>query len=339
MKIFVAGASGAIGRRLVPLLVAGGHEVAAMTHSHERAALLDGLGARPVIADGLDRDGVIQAVTRVAPEVVVHEMTSLARATNLRRFDNVFALTNRLRTEGTDHLLAAARLAGTRRFVAQSFGNWNYESAGGSVKSEDDPLERHPPRSMRHSLAAIDHLESAVLGAQGLEGIAFRYGNLYGPGTAIAPDGEIVKALRRRRLPIIGAGEGVWSFVHVDDAAAATLAAIERGAPGVYNVSDDAPATVVAWLPQLARIVRAEPPRHVPAWVGQLVAGEAVVRMFTSIRGASNAKAKRELGWRLQYPNWSQGFVSGLADPESYRPPVARPALAPWRRAPRRAGA
>jgi nucleoside-diphosphate-sugar epimerase len=313
MKIFVAGASGAIGRRLVPLLVSRGHEVTATTRTQAKDELLHGLGARPVVVDGLDRDAVIAAVRQAEPEVVVHQMTSLAAATNLRRFDQVFAVTNQLRTEGTDHLLAAARMAGARRFVAQSFGNWNYESAGGPVKAEDDALESCPPRSMRRSLAAIAHLEAAVLGADELEGVALRYGNLYGPGTAIAPDGEIVKALMRRQLPIIGGGAGVWSFVHVADAAAATLAALERGAPGIYNVADDAPAATSVWLPELARIVDAKPPRLVPAWLGRLLAGEAVVRMFTSIRGASNAKAKRELGWQPAHPSWRQGLPESVA--------------------------
>jgi nucleoside-diphosphate-sugar epimerase len=314
MKIFVAGASGAIGQRLVPLLVSRGHEIAAMTRTPAKARLLYELGAAPVVADGLDRDAVVAAVTRAAPEVVVHEMTSLATATNLRRFDKVFALTNRLRTEGTDHLLEAARRAGARRLVAQSFAGWNYERSGGAVKTEDDPLDPSPPRSMRRSLAAFVHLESVVVGATDLEGIALRYGGLYGPGTSTALDSPFVEAVRRRRLPIIGDGAGVWSFVHVDDAASATLAAVERGEPGVYNVVDDAPARTNVWLPEFARIVGAKPPRHVPAWLGRLVAGEAVVVMFTSARGASNAKAKRDLGWRLQYSTWRHGFRTGLSE-------------------------
>jgi nucleoside-diphosphate-sugar epimerase len=314
MKIFVAGASGAIGRRLVPLLVSRGHEVVAMTRTHAKTGILHELGATPVVADGLNREAVIAAVTRAEPEVIVHEMTGLGSAKNLRRFDEVFALTNRLRTEGTDHLLEAARQAGARRFIAQSFGNWNYERSGGMAKTEDDPLDPSPPRSMRGSLAAIVHLESVVTDASGVEGIALRYGNLYGPGTSTALDGPFADAVRRRRLPIIGDGAGVWSFVHVDDAARATLAAVERGAPGIYNVADDAPARTSVWLPELARILGAEPPRHVPAWLGRLVAGEAVVSMFTSTRGAANAKAKRDLGWRLQYPTWRYGFRTGLAD-------------------------
>jgi len=319
MKMFVAGASGAVGRRLVPLLVAHGHEVVAMTRTRAKAGLLAGLGATPVVVDGLDRDAVIAAVTRAEPEVVIHQMTSLAAAKNLRRFDRVFALTNRLRTEGTEHLVEAARQAGARRLVAQSFGNWNYERRGGMEKTEDDPLDPSPPRSMRRSLAAIVRLESVVVGATDLEGIALRYGNLYGPGTSTALEGPFTEAVRRRRLPIIGDGAGVWSFVHVDDAASATLAAVERGTPGIYNVADDAPARTSLWLPELARILGAKPPRHVPAWLGRLAAGEAVVSMFTRTRGASNAKAKHELGWRLQYPTWRDGFEHGLADPATRR--------------------
>jgi nucleoside-diphosphate-sugar epimerase len=314
MKIFLAGASGAIGRRLVGQLVSHGHDVVAMTRTHSKVRLLEQLGAKAVVVDGLDRDAVIAAVTQAEPAVVIHQMTSLAGATNLRRFDKVFALTNRLRTEGTDHLLAGAREAGARRFVAQSFGNWNYERSGGEVKTEDDPLDPSPPHSMRRSLAAIMHLESVVVGATGIEGVALRYGNLYGPGTSTASDGPFTEAVRRRQLPIVGDGRGVWSFVHVDDAAGATLAAVERGRPGIYNVADDAPARTSVWLPELARILGAKPPRHVPAWLGRIVAGEAVVSMFTRTRGASNVKAKRELGWRPQYPTWREGFRNGLAD-------------------------
>jgi nucleoside-diphosphate-sugar epimerase len=309
MKILVAGASGAIGRRLLPLLVERGHEVAATTRSSEKARALYKLGATPIVADGLRRDDVIEALRRAEPEVVVHQMTGLARARNLMRFDHVFARTNQLRTQGTDHLLEAAQLVGARRLVAQSFGNWNYERSGGTVKTERDPLDPAPPRSMRRTLAAIAHLESAVVGAGGL---ALRYGNFYGPGTGTAEDGQIVEAVRRRRLPIIGDGAGVWSFVHVDDAASATLAAIERGLPGVYNIADDEPVEANEWLPELARILDAEPPRRMPVWAGRLLAGEAAVSMFTRIRGACNAKAKVELGWRLGYPTWREGFRHGL---------------------------
>lgn len=311
MKVFVAGGSGAVGRRLIPQLVARGYEVAATTRSHEQARVLYELGATPFVADGLDREAILSAVVRAEPEVVVHQMTGLADATNLRRFDQAFALTNRLRTEGTAHLLEAARAVGARRLIAQSFGNWNYERTGGPVKTEADPLDPEPPRSMSRSLAAIVALESAVVG---VGGVALRYGNLYGPGTGTATDGQLVQLMRKRQLPLIGDGEGVWSFVHVDDAAAATVAAIERGAPGSYNVADDVPVAAKVWLPELARILEAKPPRHVPAWAGRLLAGEAAVSMFTRIRGASNVKAKRELAWRLRFPSWRTGFREGLAD-------------------------
>jgi nucleoside-diphosphate-sugar epimerase len=321
MRIFVAGATGAIGRRLVPLLAQRGHEVTGMTRARDKVRLLYELGAAPVVADGLDREAVLAAVVRAEPEVVIHQMTALATATSLRRFDRAFALTNRLRTEGTDHLLAAAQRAHARRFVAQSFGNWNYERNGPAVKTEDDPFDPSPPRSMRRSLAAIAHLEAAVARADGIEGVALRYANLYGPGTGTALSGQLVHMLRTRRLPVIGGGTGVWSFVHVDDAAAATLAAVERGEPGVYNVADDRPAEAALWVPELAMIVGADPPRHVPAWVGRLAAGEAVVSMFTRTRGAANAKARHALGWRPRYATWQLGFREGLAD----APPHPRP--------------
>jgi nucleoside-diphosphate-sugar epimerase len=321
MKIFVAGGSGAIGRRLVPLLTAVGYEVVASTRSNQNARMLYDLGAEPVVLNALDRDAVIATVTRVEPEMIVHQLTSLAEGAKLRRFDRVFAATNRLRTEGTDNLLAAARVAGTRRTIAQSFGNWNYERSGSSIKTETDPLDPTPPRSMRRTLAAIAYLEAAVVEAGGL---ALRYGNIYGPGTATAEDGALVEFVRQNRLPIFGDGAGVWSFVHVDDAALATLAAIERGAPGVYNVTDDEPAPANVWLPELASILGAKPPGHIPAWLGRLAVGEVLVSMFTRIRGASNAKAKRDLGWELLYPTWRRGFRTGLGVR-----PVELPAYSP----------
>ena len=272
------------------------------------------MGAEPVVADGLDRTAVVRALTRSEAEAVVHEMTGLTGMTSLRNFDRGFALTNRLRTEGTDHLLEGARAAGARRFVAQSFGNWDYERTGSGPKSEDDPLDPDPPTNQRRSLAAIRRLEEAVAGAGGIEGIALRYGTLYGPGTGIAEDGDIAEMVRKRRLPIVGDGGGVWSFIHVDDAATATAAAIERGAPGVYNVSDDEPVAVAEWLPELARALGARPPRRVPVWLGRLATGEVGVSMMTRIRGASNAKARRELGWRPRYVSYREGFRTGLGD-------------------------
>jgi nucleoside-diphosphate-sugar epimerase len=245
--------------------------------------------------------------------VVIHQLTAIPPDASLRRFDREFELTNRLRTEGTDHLIAASRAAGARRFVAQSFGGWPYAREGGPVKTEEDPLDTSPPAPFRRTLDALRHLETAVVGAEGLEGLALRYGFFYGPGTSIGEGGPILDAVRRRRLPIVGGGGGIWSFVHVDDAARATVAASERGAPGVYNVADDEPAPVSEWLPALAEAVGAKPPRRVPAILGRLGAGEAAVVLMTQIPGASNAKAKRELGWQPAYSSWREGFRTGLA--------------------------
>lgn len=298
MRVFVAGATGAIGRRLVPVLVDRGHEVAAMTRSPEKVAAVRALGAEPIVADALDRARTVDAVVRAAPEVVVHQLTALATMRSLRKFDQEFAVTNRLRTEATDNLLEGARRAGARRFVAQSYGGWTYAPGGAALKSEEDPLDPNPPRSQRRSLEAIIHLEQAVTGTRAIEGVALRYGYFYGPGTSLAPDSEMLDLIRRRRLPIIGDGAGIWSFIHVDDAAAATAAAIESGAPGIYNIADDHPMPVSEWLPGLARALGAPQPRRVPLWVGRLAVGEAGVSMMTRARGMTNAKAKRELGWK-----------------------------------------
>src|SRR5215208_1074564 len=241
MKVFVAGATGAVGRRLVPLLVERGFDVVGMTRSAEKEGLVRELGADPVVADGLDRSAVMTAVTTAEPDVVIHQMTGLTGARSFRKFDKEFALTNRLRTEGTDYLLEAAKAAGASRFIAQGFGNWNYQRTGEGPKSEEDPLDPDPPANQRESLAAIRHLEKAVTGARG---IALRYGILYGPGTGFAKDGDLAPMIRKRRFPIVGDGGGVWSFTHVEDAATAAIAAIERGEPGVYNVSDDEPVRV-----------------------------------------------------------------------------------------------
>ncbi|MGZ4355151.1 MAG: NAD-dependent epimerase/dehydratase family protein [Gaiellaceae bacterium] len=300
MRIFVAGATGAVGRRLVPLLVEAGHEVVGTTSTPAKAR------GDLVVVDLLDRDAVIAAVEAAAPDAVVHEATALAGMKSLRRFERAFALTNRLRTEGTDNLLEAARRAGVERVVAQSYAGWANGAGGPAVHTEDDPLDPDPPAQLRTTLAAIRHLEDAVVGAGGL---ALRYGGLYGPGTGIEPGGPWVETLRKRQFPVVGDGGGVWSWLHVEDAAAATLAAIEHGAPGIYNVVDDDPAPVRDWLPYLAEVVGAPPPRHFPVWLGRIVAGEHGVAMMTSIRGSSNAKAKRELGWRPLYPSWREGFA------------------------------
>ena len=310
MRIFLAGATGAIGGRLVPLLLEAGHEVTGTTRSPAKADMLRAAGAEPVIADGLDRDAIVAAIAAARPDAIVHQLTALGDLTSLRNLDGAFALTNRLRTEGTDNLLAGAREAGTRRFVAQSFTGWPYARTGGPVKTEDDPLDPDPVPSMSKTLAAIRRLEQTVTQAGG---IALRYGGFYGPGTGLTPGGDQVELIRKRRFPIVGDGGGVWSFIHIDDAAAATLAALERGTPGaIYNVVDDDPAPVREWLPALAAAAGAKPPRRLPRWLARVVAGESVATMMTEIRGASNAKAKRELGWEPAHPSWREGFRAAL---------------------------
>ena len=311
MKIFVAGATGALGRNLVPLLVEGGHEVAGTTTSSRKADALRAMGAQPVVLDVLDAEAVGQAVSEAEPEVVVHEATALASMGTLRRFDEEFAQTNRLRTQGTDNLLAAAKAVGVDKFVAQSYAGWPYARDGAFVKDEDAPLDPNPVDSAKESIAAIKYLERAVVAAGG---IVLRYGGFYGPGTSLSEHGDMVEPVRKRMFPIVGDGGGMASFIHIEDAARATAAAIERGRPGIYNIVDDEPAPVSEWLPYLAETLGAKPPRHVPVWLGRLLAGEAMAAMLTEGRGASNAKAKRELGWQLLYPSWRQGFVDGLVE-------------------------
>jgi nucleoside-diphosphate-sugar epimerase len=309
MRVFVAGATGAIGKQLVPRLVAAGHEVHGMTRSESKQGMLSELGAVPVVADALDPDQVAEAVGRARPDVIVHQLTAIG-AIDLRHFDRDFALTNRLRTEGTDHLLSAGQAVGVRRFVAQSNGAFPYARTGGPVKTEEDPLDPTPAREMRKSWAAIRHLEEAVLGADWTEGIVLRYGAFYGPGTSMAPGAEQVELVRRREFPLVGDGGGVWSFIQVADAAEATVAAVEHGSRGVYNVVDDDPAPVAEWLPALAQTLGAKRPMRVPRFIGRLFAGEVGVVMMTELRGASNAKAKRELAWRPAHPSWRQGFAA-----------------------------
>ena len=305
MRVFLAGGSGAIGRRLTPQLVARGHQVTATTTSQDRLDGLRALGAEPVEVDGLDAVGVGEAVARAEPHAVIHQMTALAGEPDLRRFDDWFARTNELRTAGTEILLAATRATGVKRFIAQSYTGWSNTREGGPVKMEEDPLDSDPPPAQAKSLAAIRTLERAVLEAP-LEGIVLRYGSLYGPG---ASDG-LVELVRGRKLPILGSGDGVWSWIHVDDAAAATVAAVERGGRGVYNIVDDEPVRVSDWLPYLA------------VWLGRMVAGEVAVSFMTRIRGSSNAKAKRELGWQPSWRSWREGFRHGLTD-EGARAPRA----------------
>jgi nucleoside-diphosphate-sugar epimerase len=309
MRVFVAGATGAIGRQLVPRLVAAGHEVHGLTRSESKQAMLRELGAVPVVADALEPDQVAEAVATARPEVIVHQLTAIG-AVDMRHFERDFALTNRLRTEGTDHLLSAGQAVGVRRFVAQSNGAAPYARTGGAVKGEEDALDPSPAREMRTMVAALRHLEEAVLGADWTQGIVLRYGAFYGPGTSMAPGGELFELVRKRRFPLVGDGRGVWSFIHIADAAEATVAAIERGSRGVYNVADEAPAPLAEWLPALAQTLGAKRPMRVPRFVARLFAGEAGAVMMTELRGASNAKAKRELGWCPAHPSWRKGFAA-----------------------------
>jgi nucleoside-diphosphate-sugar epimerase len=309
MKVLVAGATGAIGKQLVPQLVASGHEVVGMTRSKAKADEVRALGARPAIADALDPEQVAAAVAASEPEAIIHELTGLAgNLRNLRNLDRTFAATNRLRTEGTDHLLSAARAAGVKRFLAQSYAGWPYARIGGPVKDEEAPLDEDPPASARQTIAAIRYVEQAVTEADWTEGIVLRYGGFYGPGTSLAPGGEQLEAIRKRQFPVVGGGGGITSFIHIEDAAEATVAALERGRPGIYNIVDDEPAAVREWLPEVARGIGAKPPRRAPRWLGRLLAGEAATVMMTEVRGASNEKAKRELGWVPGHPSWRQGI-------------------------------
>jgi nucleoside-diphosphate-sugar epimerase len=313
MRVFLAGAAGALGRRLVPMLLDRGHEVTGLVRSERSAAAVRRTGADCVAADALDPEAVRRAVVGVRPEVIVHELTTLS-GLDFRHFERSFELTNRFRTEGADHLLDAARRARARRFVAWSYAGWPFAQEGGPVKAEDDALDPDPPKAQRATVDAQRYLERTVTGASGIEGLVLRYGAFYGPGTGIAIDGDQVEAVRNGKFPIVGAGTGVWSFVHIDDAASATAIAVERGASGIYHVVDDDPAPVSEWLPVLADAVGAKPPRHVPAWMARLLIGEHGVAMMTASRGASNAKAKRELGWTPAYPSWREGFRTGLAE-------------------------
>jgi nucleoside-diphosphate-sugar epimerase len=310
MRVFVAGATGAIGRQLLPRLVAAGHEVHGMTRSESKRAMIEELGAVPAVADALDPDQVAEVVGRARPEVIVHQLTAIPASLDLRHVDREFGPTNRLRVEGTDHLLSAGHAVGVRRFVAQSNGAFPYARTGGPVKREEDPLDPAPARKMRDSWDAIRHLEEAVLGASWTEGIVLRYGAFYGPGTSMARGSEQFELVRARKFPLVGKGDGVWSFIHVADAADATVAAIERGSRGVYNIVDDDPAPVAEWLPALASQLGAKKPMRVPRIVGRMFAGEYGVITMTELRGASNAKAKRELAWRPAHPSWREGLAA-----------------------------
>ncbi len=315
MRVFVAGANGAVGRRLVPMLVARGHHVTGTTTSEASTDALRALGAEPVVVDGLDGAAIGEAVARAEPDAIIHEMTALSGNPDFRHFDRWFALTNRLRTEGTEHLLAAAQASGVRRFVAQSFTGWSNSRTGSWIKTEDDPLDEHPVEAQTKTLAAIRFLERAVLDAP-LEGIVVRYGGLYGPGSS----DTLGAIFRKRMFPVIGNGAGIVSSTHIDDAAGGTLAALERGRRGIYNIVDDDPAPSREFIPSIAEALGAPPPLRIPAWLGRLMAGEVAVTMMTEGRGASNAKAKRELGWRPFWPTWRDGFRHGLDTPVPLAP-------------------
>jgi nucleoside-diphosphate-sugar epimerase len=306
MRVFVAGATGVVGRQLLPLLVSTGHEVYATTRSEAKVAALREQGVRPVVLDLLDAGHTEAAVAAAEPEVIVHQATALSGLTNnARRIGQQFAMTNRLRTVGTENLLAAGRIVGTRRFVAQSFAGWPYAPTGGPVKDESDPLDPDPPEALRETLNAIRRLEQLVGDAPG--GVTLRYGGLYGPHTSLDSDGQQIVAVRKRQFPLVGDAGGVWSFLHVRDAASATLAALTRGA-GIYNIVDDEPAPVRDWLPYLADRLGARPPLHVPTWLARLVGGDVAVHLMTRVRGASNERARHELSWKPSVASWREGF-------------------------------
>ena len=312
MRVFVAGASGAVGSRLVRLLTSAGHSVVGLTHIPDKAVAIRAAGAEAAIADALNRAAVVEAVATAKPDVIVHEMTSLSAANDLRKFDQSFVLTNRLRTEGLVNLVAAAKQAGTPRIVAQSFCGWPYARIGGPVKSENYPLDPAPPRNMRQTLDAIRYLENTLTASSGIEGVVLRYGAFYGDKTGLF-DGPTIDQLRYRRVPLIGNGNGWWSFVHIDDTAAATAIAIERGAPGIYNIVDDEPAPVREWLPALADMLGAKAPWCLPKFLARIAAGEPIVTLMTEARAGSNAKAKRDFSWQPAHPSWRQGFLEVLS--------------------------
>ncbi|MEV0290164.1 MULTISPECIES: NAD(P)-dependent oxidoreductase [unclassified Kribbella] len=312
MKVLVAGATGGLGRSLVPKLIAAGHEVTGMIRSESGAAGVRAQGADVVLADGLDAAAVMAAVDAVRPEVVVHQMTALKGGIDFKKFDQSFALTNRLRTEGTDHLLAASQAAGVRRFVVQSYAGWNMLQEGSATKTEADPLDPDPVPAQRQTMAGIKHLESAVTSADGIEGVALRYAAFYGPTGDIGKGGSIVEMIRKRKLPLVGNGAGVWSFIHYDDAADVTVKAIESDATGIYQIADDDPAAASVWLPEFARILGAKPPRRIPVWLARLAIGDTGVAAFTTIRGVDNTLAQKTFDWEPGYASWREGFRKGL---------------------------
>jgi nucleoside-diphosphate-sugar epimerase len=313
MKIFVLGSTGVIGKNLIPLLVDRKNEVSALVRSSGKVKVVEDMGAKAVIADVFNKEALARVIKKAEPEVIIHQLTALATFTgNFKKFDKEFELTNRFRTEVADTLLNLAKDIGTKRVIVQSFCGWPFARVGGPLKTEEDPLDTKPPSSFTRSLEAIKHLEKAVKESEKVEALALRYGFFYGPGTSIAKDSSMVELIRRNRLPVVGNGAGIWSFLHIRDAARATVAALTNGSPGIYNVVDDEPARVSEWLPFLAKVLGVKPPSKVPVWLAKILIGEGGVSMMTKIRGASNAKAKNELKWEPIYPSWRQGFAEGL---------------------------
>jgi nucleoside-diphosphate-sugar epimerase len=310
MRVFVAGATGAIGRPLVAKALAAGHEVTGMTRSEARAERLRTAGARAAVVDVFEPEALVTAMGEASPEVVIHELTALPDRIDFRK-EETYAATNRLRIEGTRNLLEAARAAGAQRVVCQSIA-FAYRMDGSGLKTEDDPLMREAPGAFASGVSALREMEAMVLGSDGIDGLVLRYGFFYGPGTYYGADGGSTKDVRRRRMPIVGRGSGVFSFIHVDDAADATVAAVERGAPGVYNIADDEPAPMSEWVPVFAEATGAKPPRRVPVWLARFVAGKDASSFAVTLRGVSNEKAKRELGWRPAHPSWRTGFAESL---------------------------
>lgn len=312
MKIFLAGASGAVGQTLIPLLLQQKHEVFGAFRNPDNTDRVRNLGATPIILDALDSQAVHERITEIKPQVVIHQLTAIPARIDLRHFDRDFALTNRLRTEGTHNLLTAALNSGTEKFIAQSFAGWPYARTGTTLKTEEDALDPTPPPRMKSILDAIRILETTVLNETRLTGIVLRYGPLYGPHSSIASDGTTVEDLRKRKVPLVGKGTGVWSFLHLHDAATAAVAALTKATPGIYNIVDDDPAPVSEWLPYLAHAIGAKPPIRVPNWLARLLIGEHVDMLMNEIRGVSNGKAKRELNWTPKWSSWRQGFRDGL---------------------------
>lgn len=312
MKVFLTGSTGAIGKHLVPMLIEAGHEVVAQVRSADRGREVEAAGATAAIVDPLDRNALTDAIRRAEPEVLINQLTSLSRLRGFRNMDRDFALTNRFRTEVNDAMIEAGRAVGAKRFIAQSFCGWPSAPTGNRLTTEEDPIVPDLPSKARQTLEAIRHLEKSIRETTDLHAMALRYGIFYGPGTGFSRDSETIDFIRKGMMPIVGDGGGVWSFIHIEDAARATVAAVTRGAPGLYNIVDDEPAPVAEWLPALAAAVGGKPPRRFPVFLGKLVLGEMGVHMMTSIHGGSNAKAKRELGWQPEFASWRRGFAEGL---------------------------